>query len=469
MKSKLLLLIICLPLFTSDPAWAQTADTIGQLDRLFARYHNEMPGLAVAIARDGKTIYNKAFGLADMEHMVPNTTKTIFECGSVSKQFTAAAILLLIQEGKLSVNDDVRKYIPELPQYEAPITIRHLLSHTSGLKDWGAVYGLTGWPRTTRAYTQELSFDIVFRQKSLNFTPGSQYSYSNSNYVMLVLIIERVSGKSFAEFTTEKLFVPLGMKDTQWRDDFREIVPGRAIAYSGTQTRYRQNMPFEDVHGPGGLLSTTADLLTWNQLLETNELFNKEIAQLRIEPGILNNGNSSGYAAGLMIGKWNQYNEISHSGSTAGYRAWLAWYPEKKISVAILSNYASFDPAGVGRAITAVFLGPRASSPAPGNAAVETERTPRTEPFQLDETKASEYIGTYYSDDADATYKIETRANEVWVYRMAGDIFRLTPSLKDEFTNASNGAFKFTRDKKGKITGFNVSVSRALNVPFKKL
>jgi hypothetical protein len=170
-----------------------------------------------------------------------------------------------------------------------------------------------------------------------------------------------------------------------------------------------------------------------------------------------------------MIGKWNQYNEISHSGSTAGYRAWLAWYPEKKISVAILSNYASFDPVGVGRAITAIFLGPRAPSPTPAATEGATESTPRAEPFQLDATKAIEYAGTYHSDDADVTYRIEARTNEVWVYRMAGDTFRLTPSLKDEFTNAANGTFKFTRDKKGKISGFTVSVSRALNVPFKKL
>jgi len=198
-------------------------------------------------------------------------------------------------------------------------------------------------------------------------------------------------------------------------------------------------------------------------------IYNKEIALLRIEPGLLNNGNSSGYAAGLMIGKWNQYNEISHSGSTAGYRAWLAWYPEKKISVAILSNYASFDPVGVGRAITAIFLGPKAGTETAGTATGGTERTQRAEPIQLDPAQASEYSGTYYSEDADVTYTIEARASEVWVYRMAGDTFRLTPSLKDEFTNASNGTFKFTRDKKGKISGFSVSVSRALNVPFKKL
>lgn len=440
----------------------QTSDTIRRIDELFAQYHNGMPGVAVAIERDGRLIYNKAFGLADLEHIVPNTTETIFEAGSVSKQFTAAAILLLIQEGKLSVNDDVRKYVPELPVYDAPITIRHLLSHTSGLKDWGSLYSLTGWPRTSRVYTQELSFDIVFRQKSLNFTPGSQYSYSNSNYVMLVLITERISGMPFAEFTTKYLFEPLGLKDTRWRSDQREIVRRRAVAYSGSQLRFLQNMPNENVHGPGGLLTTTADLLRWNRLLEKPELFSDATAKLRVEEGMLTSGRSSGYAAGLMIGEWNGFREVSHSGSTGGYRAWLAWYPEKKISVAILSNYASFDPVGAGHNISAIFMG----RPEPEERVTVT--VPRNEPF-VPKAPMSDYTGSYYSEDVDVIYKLEVRNGELWVYRKAGDSFRLNSTGEERFTTGSNGSFVFSRDKRGRVTGFTVSVSRASNVPFTKM
>jgi CubicO group peptidase (beta-lactamase class C family) len=528
----ILLLMLMLPVGSITIASGQTGDTLRQIDELFARYHNGMPGVAVAISRNGAVIYNKAFGLADMEHMVPNTTETIFECGSVSKQFTAAAILLLIQDGKLSVDDDVRKYLPELPQYDAPITIRHLLSHTSGLKDWGAVYSLTGWPRSTRVYTQELGFDIVFRQKTLNFTPGSEYSYSNSNYVMLVLITERVSGKSLAEFTRERLFEPLGMKSTKWRDDYREVIPGRAVAYSETQGRYIMNMPFENLHGPGGLLTTTADMLRWNELLESDELFNKNTALLRIEPGMLNDGSSSGYAAGLMTGRLNGFEEISHSGATAGYRAWLAWYPEKRLSVAILSNYASFNPNIAGRDIASLFVGKEAATtpiqpPATqvvlttgdrarwtgiwfneqtaevlritesegkvvtGNQAytplhrdtlrrgnqtyvlgrdntilLGTRVYRKAEPVLTGIEALSRYSGRYYSADADVAYTIETRGEEVWVYRKAGDSFRLLPAFRDGFSTLNNGFFRFTRDRRGNVTGFTVSVSRAANVPF---
>jgi CubicO group peptidase (beta-lactamase class C family) len=421
-----------------------------------------MPGLSVAVARDGKTIYSKAFGLAEMEHRVPNTTETIFECGSVSKQFVAASILLLAQDGKLALTDDVRKYVPELPQYDAPITIKHLLSHTSGLKDWGAVYSLTGWPRTTRVYTQELGFDIVFRQKSLNFAPGEQYSYSNSNYVMLVLITERVSGKKLAEFTRERLFEPLGMKNTRWRDNYRDIVIGRAVAYSGNEGRFLQNMPFENVHGPGGLLSTTGDLLIWNNLLADPKLFTEEFAAIRIESGKLNNGDLAGYAAGLMTGTRNGFIEISHSGSTAGYRAWLAWYPEKRLSVAILSNYASSDPVGKGQAIAEVFLGQTERQPATARPQVRPQPYVPTAPL-------TDYAGTYYSEDADVTYRIEVKGDAVWVNRMAGDTYRLNPVEHDSFTTTGNGSYRFERDRRGKVTGFKVSVSRADNVPFRKI
>jgi len=353
MKFRLLFFVIVL----AGVALAQPGDTLQRVDRLFSSWHNATPGMAVAISQNGNLIYHKAFGLASLELAVPNTVETIFECGSVSKQFTAAAILLLAKEGKLPLTDDVRKYVPELPVYDAPITLQHLLNHTSGLKDWGVVYGLAGWPRTSRVYSQELSFDIVFKQQSLNFTPGSQYSYSNSNYVLLVLVAERVSGLSLAEFTTTRFFEPLGMNDTRWRDNFRAVIPGRAQAYRKAGRFYELEMPFENVHGPGGLLTTTTDLLRWNRLLESYEVLGAEMAAVRVQPGKLSSGAEIAYAAGVMVGQVNGVKEISHSGATGGYRAWLAWYPSKKISVAILSNDGSFNPAGAGRNVAEIFFG----------------------------------------------------------------------------------------------------------------
>ncbi|NOT74240.1 MAG: serine hydrolase [Cyclobacteriaceae bacterium] len=346
---------------------AQSIDTLRRIDENFARWNNATPGGSILIARGDKILYQKAYGLADLEHLAPNTTETIFECGSVSKQFTAMSILLLAKEGKLGLNDDVRKYIPELPVYDKVITIQHLMNHTSGLKDWGSVGALGGWPRTTRNYTHELALEIIFRQKSVNFTPGNEYSYSNSGYTLMTTIVEKLSGMSLEDFTRIRFFEPLGMKNTQWRSDFRKIIPGRSIAYSRTRTGYEQNMPFENIYGHGGLLTTTSDLMKWNTLLENHKIGGDDIYKERIRKGKLNNGSEIGYASGLFIAKINGFDEINHSGATAGYRGWLAYYPQKKLTVIMLSNDAGFNPATVGAQIAKIYLGeevPKASTTA---------------------------------------------------------------------------------------------------------
>ena len=467
-KTNLFLLIFAL--LISCSLFAQKGSSTEQrIDELFASFHNEMPGVAVAVSLDGKLIYNKAFGLANLEHTVPNTTATIFEAGSVSKQFVAASVLLLAKEGRLSLSDDVRKYVPELPVYDAPITIEMLLCHTSGLKDWGAIYSLTGWPRTTRVYTQELGYDIIFRQKSLNFLPGSQYSYSNSNYMMLTLIVERVSGLSLAQFTAQRFFGPMGMSQTSWRDNHRAIVAGRATAYEKSEGKYLLNMPFEDLHGPGGLLTTTHDLLIWNRLLEGEEMFGSEYAINRVAERKLNDGKGSGYAAGLTIGKYNGYEEIAHSGSTAGYRAWLAWYPQKRLSVVLLSNYAQFQPVQVGRAIAVIFVGEESASPAQPVAKADENGNGDTKDANAkrDRKSLAQYEGTYFSDEAGSTtFIIKLTGDKLEVRRKAGESFSLTSLSGDRFTSDGNGEYIFTRDRRGKVNGFKVSVMRASDIPF---
>src|SRR5215203_3924950 len=163
-----------------------------RVDAVFSRWNTQTPGCAVGVAQGGKSILEKSYGMADLEHDVANTTETIFEAGSVSKQFTAAAVLLLAQEGKLSLDDAVRKYVPELPDYGAPLTIRHMLQHTSGLRDWGEIAAITGWPRTSRVHTHDHVLDILSRQKALNFPSGTQYSYSNSGYNLAAVLVARV-------------------------------------------------------------------------------------------------------------------------------------------------------------------------------------------------------------------------------------------------------------------------------------
>ena len=333
---------------------------LARLDRIFQRWNSkDSPGCAVAVGQGGRSIVERAYGMADLEHDVPNTPATIFEGGSVSKQFTAAAIVLLAVDGKLSLDDDVRKYIPEVPDYGVTIRLQHLLNHTSGLRDWGSVMGIAGWPRTTRVYTHAHVLEIVNHQRALNFTPGRAYSYSNTGYNLLAVVVQRVSGMALPEFTRRRLFEPLGMTNTSWRDDFTRIVKGRAIAYEARlQNTFAQDMPFENVYGNSSLLTTVGDLLIWNENLRTAKVGGPTFLQMMHKQGVLNSGRKIAYASGLTVGEFNGTPEVSHTGSTAGYRAFLARYPEKHMSVALLCNVGNANPANLGDAVATLFIPP---------------------------------------------------------------------------------------------------------------
>ena len=297
------------------------------------------PGCAVGISLNGQSVFEKAFGLAEMEHNIPNTPQTIFESGSVAKQFTAAALVLLAQDGKLSIDDPVKKYIPELPEYDKPITIRHILNHTAGLRDWGSVMSLTGAGRGDRVVTQDIAFDVITRQKGLDFTPGAEYSYSNSGYQLAAVIVERVSKQKFGAFVDERLFKPLGMTKSSWREDFQKLVPGRAQAYSrsGENAPWRLSMPIMNVVGNGGMLTTVGDWLKWNAMLDSRSMGAPLVQALETQ-GVLNDGRKINYALGLDVTSYKGLKEISHGGATAGYITFLARYPEKKLSIALLCN-----------------------------------------------------------------------------------------------------------------------------------
>lgn len=340
------------------------------VDRVFARWTVSTPGCSVGVAVRGETMLARAYGLADLEHDVRNTPETIFEAGSVSKQFTAAAVLLLARDGKLSLDDPVRRYVPELPDYGAPLTIRHMLNHTSGLRDWGSVEAIAGWPRTTREYTHAHVLDLVSRQQSLNFTPGTRWSYSNTGYNLAAVIVSRVSGMPFAEFTRVRIFEPLGMTHTSWRDDHTRIVKGRAIAYSEERDGFHTEMPFENVHGNGGLLTTVGDLLKWNENFVSPRVGDRAFVNEEVTVGRFNDGRAHNYALGLFIGTHKGVSDVNHSGATAGYRAFLARYPDQHTSVAVLCNAATATAEAYGRAVSDVYLGDSLKPSAPLKAAV---------------------------------------------------------------------------------------------------
>ena len=315
------------------------------------------PGAPWASPSQGKPVYTQGYGLANLEYGVRIRPDTIFESGSVAKQFTAGAVGLLVQAGKLSLDDPVRKYIPEVPDFGTPILIRHLLTHTSGLRSQWPLLTLSGRPPGLAVHTVPEIVELVSFQKELNFKPGDEYLYNNTAFTLLTVVVERVSGMSFAEFCQQQLFKPLGMTRTQWRDDFTKIVPGRATAYRmlGDGT-FRTNMSITNVIGNGGLLTTVGDLLLWNENLDNPRVGGRAWAEQLQTPARLNDGTVLDYAHGLVVQDYRGVREVGHGGSTAGYQTYLARFPDRRVSVAVLCNTSGTNPSEYAHQVADVFL-----------------------------------------------------------------------------------------------------------------
>lgn len=305
-------------------------------------------------------VVNRAFGSADLERNVPLHENSVFDAGSLVKQFVAAATLLLVEEGKLSLSDDVRKYIPELPDYGHTITVDHLLTHTSGIRDWTGIMPLTA------GNSDALS--VILRQRGLHFKPGEEWSYSNSGYVLLKEMIARTSGTTFGAFAQKRLFEPLGMKATSYRIDLREIVQNRALAYDKERGAWKMAMLLDNERGGGGaLLSTAADLLIWNDALTAGKL-GRFVSEKMHEPAKLNNGRKLSYTRGLFADSIRGTPFWRHSGSADGYKSLLARFPEQGLSIAILCNSGDeTDRVGFALRIFNLFV-PAADAQASGNA-----------------------------------------------------------------------------------------------------
>jgi CubicO group peptidase (beta-lactamase class C family) len=543
------LVMLCLSA-TASAARTQESptDLAPRVDRIFSRFDNSTPGCGVGLGKDGRTLYTHGYGMANLEYRVPNTDSTVFESGSVAKQFTASALVLLAQDGKLSLDDDIRKYLPEVPSFGGQrITIRNLLTHTSGLRDQWGLLGIEGRGPGTQVHSPMTTLDLVAHQRMLNFPPGSEYLYSNTGYALAGLIVQRVSGKTLDEFTQERLFRPLGMTHTQWRDDFTKIVPNRATAYSGSAaTGFHTDMPFTNMIGNGGILSTMADLMRWNENLDHPTVGGQSYVDAMQTRMRLTSGRTISYALGLIVNDYRGVREVSHSGSTAGYQTYLARFPDQHVSVAVWCNYTGANPGALahqvadlvlahpaatvaqasamkvevpkseierwagmyrdaqtdqtltftatasglstegrgGRALTwATLARDRFSSPlgeatfngAPGHRAIilvradadtarftEVSAAPKTIPV-------SDYLGTYTSEELDAQFLFTARDGKLILNRRPYEQIELQPVYPDDFQASGGlGTLRFTRDAKGKVTGFSFYAGRVLDVRFKR-
>lgn len=334
----------------------------------------DAPGCALAVYQDGKIAYKNGYGLASLEQQVAITPQAVFDLGSTSKQFTAFSILLLERDGKLSLSDDVRKYIPELPKYENTITIADLMHHTSGLRDYLTLWNLAG-VHTENLTTDDDALKLIVRQKGSNFPAGAEFLYSNSGYFLLSEIVKRVSGKTLRQFAQERIFTPLGMTHTQYVDDHALVVPRKATGYTPRRDGYGVEMSDYEQTGDGAVNSSVEDLLLWNNNFYDPKVGDLSLIQHEHETGKLASGEALDYAAGLFVGTYRGLKSVRHGGSWAGYRAELLRFPEQKVAIGCLCNRTDGAPDrradAVADVVLATLLAPKPKPAAPTATAVK--------------------------------------------------------------------------------------------------
>jgi CubicO group peptidase (beta-lactamase class C family) len=460
---------------TASPQTPGSPGLDKQVDQIFSAFTPDVPGCAVAVYQNGKVLLAKGYGSANLEYGVPITPATPFIIGSVAKQFTAAAIALLVEEKRIALTDDVRKYVPELADYGTPITIDHLVHHTSGLRDWWELVGLAGM-RFDDTYAVQDVLDMTARQHGLNFTPGERYVYSNTGYIVLGIVVQRVTGKSLREFAAERIFGPLKMASSHYQDDHTQPVRGRAYAYSPTAGgRYTINVWNNDLVGQGGVMTTVLDLAKWDANFDTGSVGGRGFLQRQLQQGTLNSGAQLDYAFGLQVGRYRGLDLIEHSGSTGGYRAVLSRFPKQRTSIAALCNISNAAPVTLAHRVADYLLRDSFTAPVPttSGASAATTGANETRPgstaapgAHVTPASLGQFAGSYFSDELGAIYEITVSGSELTVRRPRGKPESLTPRDAVTFETAAIGRLNFTLGPDGRAERFVLDAGRVQNITF---
>ena len=446
------------------PRSAQPDAPEARVDAIFAPWTGrDMPGCAAAVMEGGELLFAKGYGAANLEYDIPITPATVFHVASVSKQFTALALGLLVAEGKVSWDDDIRRYVPELPDFGAPITLRQLAHHTSGIRDQWALLQMAGWRWGGDVIRQSDVLDLLSRQTALNFSPGTDYVYSNSGYTLLAVVIERVTGETLPAFTERRIFRPLGMTHTAFRDDHTMLVQNRAYAYArdGFGT-YRLSIPDFAIAGATSLFTTVEDLARWNGNFGSGEVGGPDVLRQLEERGALSDGARLSYAFGLAHGAYRGRRTIGHGGADAGYRSEFLRFPDADVAVAVLCNTGSADPGRLARDIAYIFLPPPATAdvflppPATAESERETAREPATEhgatraPRPIGRAlRPADLAGYYRRPGNDVPLRVVARGDNLALVaggveqplrRLSGGRFALGGATEVTFASADGGA-----------------------------
>jgi CubicO group peptidase (beta-lactamase class C family) len=445
-----------------DDAW-------GKIDQLFHPFQSGLSGgIAIGVVEKGKMIWSKGYGLANLEYQIPVSPHTAFHIASVSKQFAGYALASLHDQGKLSLDEPVQKYLPEL-QHLPSFSIRQMLNHTSGLRDQWIVAALAGW-RMDDVITQQQLLKLIFRQKALNFTPGSQYHYSNSNYSLAAEIVQRVTGQSLRQWTSQHVFTPLNMRQTFFYDDHEEIVPQRSYSYDDRSGVVKKSVLSFANTGATSLFTTVHDFVKWMPNFTQPTVGNARIFEELTRPGVLNDGTVIRYALGVAVGEYKGLKTIDHSGVDAGYRSFMLVFPEKELGIIILSNQASANPGALARQIADIYLDLPADLV--GNAL--TEQAPRqaySPPVSLTDKEIKALEGVYYSPELQTQYTLFAREGKLYLGHKRFEDVLLMPRGKDQFkgTYWIFDELSITRDRNGNVQGFQVSNRGVFGLNFQKI
>lgn len=387
-------------------------ESTDKVDMLFTKWGKpDSPGCALGVIKDGQLIYVRGYGVANLEHDIPITSKSVFRIGSTSKQFTTMCILLLEEEGKLSLDDDVRKYLPEMPDYGQLITIRHLLHHTSGIRDYLTLMSLAG-ERDDDFFVDGEAVDLIARQKELNFKTGDEYLYSNSGYFLLSVIVQRITGKSMKLYADEKIFKPLKMDHTHFHDDHTLVVKNRAAGYSPLNKKgFRIDMTTLDMIGDGGIFTCVDDLLLWDRNFYDNKLGKggQELIERLLTQGVLNSGEKLDYALGLVTSDYKGLNMVSHGGAFVGFRAEMIRFPAQRFSVIVLANLSTINPSRLARQVADIYLADHFK--------VKEEKALAEKPefVKLTLSALKQKEGAYYNKERDTVWRISLEEGKLMV------------------------------------------------------
>lgn len=442
-----------------------------KVNQLFAEWNKpDSPGAALAVVKDGEIVYKQGYGTANLEYDIPITTTTIFDIASVSKQFAAFAIATLSDEEKLSLDGDIRTYLPDVPDFGNTIAVRHLLHHTSGLRDWVQSLVIAG-----DMMDDVISFKHILKmarhQKALNFKPGAEYLYSNTGYNLLAEIVETVTGDSFREWTDANIFKPLGMTNSHFHDDYEMVLKNRAYSYQAVENGgFKHAINNTTALGSSSLYSTVEDLAKWILNFDNTQIGEQTVFEQMHQRGVLNNGDQISYALGLSIGEYRGLETAGHSGSWRGFRSHLIRFPEQKFGVVILCNLNTFNPLRLAEKIADLYLADVLApeeTPVPDKTAQTAEKD--NKPEMLTPEQLTEFTGDYYTEELDTTYTIVVSENGLVAKHRRHDDILLTDA-GDHFTG--NVWFfpdiHFTRDDTGGVTGFKLTGGRVRNLHFEK-